>query len=392
MEVTLHSSDGLTSIELGVGTAAMIQTFEISPVPPGSELYNRVTISTVASNQMLHFVEFELYDLIRVNIALLGTASQSSTFGTSYASYGNDGVTAQIAVSNAWAGTNGAGTWTLDLDKSYLKSQLTKAIIYNRLGGAGEESRFAGATITLHSSYGLDPVEIGIGTADLTQRFVITENTVTLTPGISTMDITMYEVDGVLSYKIDIFDDVSGENVYSDTANDIEISYVKKLLFLTPDTVYTAKMYANYGSGFQEVGQESAQTLTNSPEKNNLAQFGDDGKYDLSSMDPSEFSQINGVLNDLFSTGETLSINLSGRTSRVAFVKLGEVVPADESVIAPFDSSNGSGQTFTLQLSDNSAIAIDYNETSNSITVGGENYHEGESFVLDGNKCYIMDV
>lgn len=216
---------------------------------------------------------------------------------------------------------------------------------------------------------------------------------VILTLGIGSMDIYVKEVTGALSYKIVVTEDVSGENVYDEIVASFDTEYFKKIRSLTPGTAYTTTVSVNSGSGFEQLDQQSAQTLFNSSESYDLTRFGSNGMYDLSSLDSSEFDLIKDVIVELFSTGETLDIIVSGKKkSTVAVVKLGEIVSSDESILAPFDSSAGGGQSFTLQLSDNSTADIGFNEANNSITVGGHDYQEGETFVLDGKKCYIKNI
>lgn len=395
MIFTLHSSDGLTSLQFGVGTADQIQTFVINPPPPS---FNRITLSTVTSGQLLNFTELEVFDQNGTNIAPLGTASMSSQFSSAVASTAINGSTDGTVVAGYsfnFAATSGAGTWTLDLAQDYLQSELSTAIFYNRVTiSPSEKARAIGMIASLHSVDGSTTVQIGVGTADEVQTFVITPEPeyLLVNPGVATMNVVMLEVDGALSYRVTIDEDTSGRRVYGEIVASIDTEYEKKIRSLTPGTTYTVTMYADYGSGLEQVGQKSIQTLENSPENYDISQFGGDGKYDLSTLDSSEFDQISEILGDLFTTGETLDINISGRSAKVSFVKLGEAVSSGDSVIAPFDSSAGPGQSFTLQLSDSSTTEIDFNEASSSITVNGSEYKEEEGFVLDGKKCYIANV
>lgn len=142
---------------------------------PSDVLFNRVTLSTESTP--LNFTEFELYDQAETNIALLGTASQTSTWGSANASTGINGGTDETVVSGYdynFVATSGAGTWTLDLDRGYSLKELNRAVFHNRIGQSGEVNWFIGATINLHSVDDTVTEEIGVGTADLIQTFVIT--------------------------------------------------------------------------------------------------------------------------------------------------------------------------------------------------------------------------
>lgn len=96
------------------------------------------------------------------NIALLGTASATSMIYGS-AGLGNDGNTDQVLTGpgpeNPVLHTDASAVWTLDLDKTYLKSELQKVVFYNRDGQHGENNRAIGAVLALHSSDGLDDLK-----------------------------------------------------------------------------------------------------------------------------------------------------------------------------------------------------------------------------------------
>jgi len=44
----------------------------------------------------------------------------------------------------------------------------------------------------------------------------------------------------------------------------------------------------------------------------------------------------------------------------------------ESSILVPFDTSVGSGQAFTMQLSDASTLAMTFDETQNSVSIGGQ--------------------
>ena len=136
--------------------------------------FDQVVISTANTGEYLHFVEFELYNTDGVNIALLGTATQDSvTSRMLLAPLGNDGTTSQDN-NDTFIHTDMGGTWTLDLDRPYSGTELTSAVFYNRVfGNAILGPRATGGTITLHSSDGLDPYEIGVLGGDAIQTFPI---------------------------------------------------------------------------------------------------------------------------------------------------------------------------------------------------------------------------
>lgn len=147
-----------------------------------SVTYNKVTITTI-DNKELNFAEFQLFNTADENIALLGTASQTSTqfAEDGQASNGIDGNTdGNFDHTNSSAvpivHTGSGGVWTLTLDRSYTLSELSKAVLYNRTSGSvGEPQRFIGAPMTLISDNGGQDVLIGTGTDEAVQEFVMTE-------------------------------------------------------------------------------------------------------------------------------------------------------------------------------------------------------------------------
>lgn len=387
--IKLVSTDGLETVQIGTGTVDLIQTFNVNPS------FNQVTLSTLTTGNVLNFTEFELYDTNGTNIALLGTASQTSTFQTAVASIGNNGFNDGTVASGdtySFAHTTSAGTWTLDLAQSYLKSELSEAIFYNRITNLSEDLRTIGMIISLHSVDGLVTEQIGVCTSDYMQTFVITEKNMVITPSISTLSVAIADVAGGLIYRTVVTDDSSGNKIYDKYVTGSITGIVQEIRSLSQETAYTVTLYVDSGSGMELFQQENVQTLTNSAGNYNISDLEESGTYDLSILDSLEASNISDVLGDLFSTGDKLSISLSGKSTLTTFVQLGETVSTTDPVVAPFNTSSGSGQVFTLQLSDNTTTDVDFNELNNSITIGGVEYAEGQGFVLDGKKCYMKDL
>lgn len=96
----------------------------------------------------------------------------------------------------------------------------------------------------------------------------------------------------------------------------------------------------------------------------------------------------------IFNTGDVVELDIPGRTITSNFVKRGEnfSLANTKAIMAPFDPSMGSGQNFTLELSDNSIVAVEYDEATNEVNVGGTSYSAHESFLLDGKKTTVVSV
>ncbi|AAK14573.1 unnamed protein product [Ectocarpus sp. 4 AP-2014] len=397
-EILLHSSDGSETDQVGICSADAVQTFVITERPRS---FNQVTVTLHDLN--LHFAEFELYDMNGANIALLGNASNSNTKWNGYAHLGNDGNTDPVftfdeSVNSTvlLSGDPNGVTWTLDLDKDYVKSDLWKVVVYNRVADRGEEQRLIGAEILLHSSDGLEPDQVGTCNADAVQTFVITAKQVSLvlSPRVTRIRATIAEIDGALSYRVVVGEEGSDSTtVTHDDITGIVTDRMVEIKNLQAETTYAVTLYASYGGGYEVVQTSSSQTLANVASNYSVSDYGAAGAYDLSTLDQAELDSVNQVMNDLFATGEKIGVSVSGKKkATLSFVKRGEVTTTDDSVLAPFSSSSGSGQMFTLQLSDASTKTVSYDETTDSITIGDHEYMSGDRFVLDGKKCTILEV
>lgn len=199
-------------------------------------------------------------------------------------------------------------------------------------------------------------------------------------PRVSSVFTTIAEFEGATSYSIIVKNNgttVAARNNVS--LGDIDIGP------LTPDTTYTVEFLADSVT----VATETFTTFQNISSNYDKTAFDKGGgKFDLSTMD---LNTLNSVMDDVFSTGEKLILKVGSKSSTVSFVKLGETIPIDDSVFASFDENNGSGQQFSLSLSDSSVVAVSYDESTNSITIGSENIGVGESLVVDGKKCTVVN-
>lgn len=217
-----------------------------------------------------------------------------------------------------------------------------------------------------------------------------------LTPMVTRIGATLYEVvEGAQSYRLEIGESGSSDTrVTHDNISAFDAETTVTIGSLLPNTAYTVSLYVNSGSGFEHIVSEETQTLANSSANYDMAQYGSNGSYDLSSVDKNEFGYLHDVINDLFTTGQKIKLSLSrGKDSRVSFVRRGETVSTDASILAPFTPSAGSGQAFSMQLSDNSTIQVSYDETDDSLSIGGfGEVKVGDSLVIDGKKCSIKDI
>ena len=359
--------------------------------------YNKIVLS---NDDWLHLSEFELYDSNGTNIALLGTASQTSQFQSSVASISingfNDGTIAPGDTYN-FSSTQGAGDWTLVLDKGYARSDLSYITAYNRITPSqSERDRAIGITITLYSIGDAYSEQIGVFNGDEIQTFVITEKVMALTPGVTTMKVDVTEVDGALAYRVDLFETSTGKRVFRRLLSTIDTSYTTDAQTLTPNTSYTGYLYVDTGNGLELNENTIVETLVNSLSNYDINEYGGNGNFDLSSLGTDGVSLIDEFLNDLFTTGDNIELNLIGTPleKKSTFVNRGSTVAIDgaEALVAPFDQNAGAGQEITMTLSNNTTSVVSYDETTNSVTVESNSYSPGDSFILDGKKVVVFDL
>ena len=165
---------------------------------------------------------------------------------------------------------------------------------------------------------------------------------------------------------------------------------------LTPETAYVVSLYLDTGAGFVFEMSVNGTTLANSSVNYDTSDFDNgNGGFDLTSVDSGGFDVISEVLNDLFITGNKISLKSGGRIlDSMDFVVRGETVPISESngILMPFIQSIGAGQTATLTLSNASTVSVTFDESTDKVTVDGQEYDDGEYFVLDGKKVSVINV
>ena len=67
-------------------------------------------------------------------------------------------------------------------------------------------------------------------------------------------------------------------------------------------------------------------------------------------------------------------------------------VVRDGGIVFPFNQEDGDSQNASLELSDNSSVSVNYDQSANVIDVGGTVYSHDDVFILDGKKVTVYDV
>ena len=203
------------------------------------------------------------------------------------------------------------------------------------------------------------------------------------------VDIT--EVPGALGYRVT---KVSGSRevaASSKSGNPFQVN-VKSL---EPETQYTLNLYVDSGAGYVLTSTQSATTLPDNNDNYVVSDFLEEGIFRIEDFSTDTREKIAAQMNTLFATGDRVKISTKRKPDILArFVNTGGVVSTaeEESILVPFDEASGASQNITLSLSDNvTTVAVNYDDTQNTIAVGLEVYATGDSFVVDGKKCTVLD-
>lgn len=213
-------------------------------------------------------------------------------------------------------------------------------------------------------------------------------------PQVSSVSVTIGSVDGATGYRLTLQQTGSSTiSIVKDNFTDLN----QVITNLIPGTEYTISLFSTTGTGFDFVESSVVNTLANSASNYNVNDFiNGSGRFDLSAFNTTSFGLISEVMNDLFTTGDSIDINVPGSSGSKTsiFVNTGGTVSVTDSdaIIAPFSISAGPGQSVSLTLSDTSTVPLSFDETTQEVSVDGTPYSVGDSLVLDGKKVTIVDI
>lgn len=211
---------------------------------------------------------------------------------------------------------------------------------------------------------------------------------------ILSLDVTVSEVSGSTGYRLTTQETGSSlENI----TNDNFTTLTQTITGLKPDTEYTLRLYSTSGSGYELVDDSIVSTLENVAGNYDVNDFlNTGGRYDLTTLNTTSVEYISDIMNDLFTTGDLIDVNIQGTrgTKKSTFVNRGatSIIGDSEALIAPFSTAGGTGQSVSLTLSDTTTIPVAYNETTGELTIESNAYSSGDSLILDGKKVTIFDI
>ena len=206
-------------------------------------------------------------------------------------------------------------------------------------------------------------------------------------PRVSFVASTITPVNGAIAYRLTSQKTgSSAEKIVANNFSDLE----KKITRLSPQTEYTIRLYSTTdGSVYTLIETVVTTTLANLSANYNKNDYLSNGRFNITNDE-----LVSAVLDDVFDTGDILTVNVSGRARNSKFVNRGDTVDISETeaVIAPFSTDGGSGQSMNMTLSDSTSVNVSFNETTQAVTIGSTLYEDGDSLVLDGKKVTIAEV
>lgn len=205
--------------------------------------------------------------------------------------------------------------------------------------------------------------------------------------------VTIEPVVGAIAYQVTVQNTSSNivrEVVTGFTGTEVNINSLR------PITEYNVRLLASSdGIQYNLELENTITTLENSAENYDINDFDySNGRYDLSDLGELSRQDIYEVINDLFETGDSIIIDIGSINKGAKFVKRGETtsIVGEDALLVPFDSTAGASQSVSLNLSDTSTVVLDFDETTETVSIGGQSYSLGEYTILDGKKLFFKNA
>ncbi|CAN0408289.1 unnamed protein product [Pylaiella littoralis] len=219
--------------------------------------------------------------------------------------------------------------------------------------------------------------------------------TLDLVPRPLSIKVSFGAVGGAVAYQLTV-QEAAGEDGAERIVHTVFTDLEKHINSLTPETEYTVKVYSTAdGSQYDFHVQGNATTPANSADNYDVSDFRNPtGAYDVSGFDTDTRRSFYAVINDLFTTGDSVVVSVNGATKKSTFVKRGGTasVVGVEALLLPFEADAGGSQSASIILSDNSSLSLPFDDEAGTIDVGGTTYAPGESAVIDGKKITFVEV
>ena len=103
------------------------------------------------------------------------------------------------------------------------------------------------------------------------------------------------------------------------------------------------------------------------------------------------------IVNVIFATGDIVEVDMAFEretTMKTTFLKNGDSLEIEDvnALLLPFDLNTSETQESSMTLSDDTVVMVSVAQESSEISIGGETYESGVSFVIDGKKCTAYDI
>lgn len=195
----------------------------------------------------------------------------------------------------------------------------------------GDAIYLDGNKLEVFDYYGLTVV--GVGVAPL-----LTD------PGPMNIPVVITEVPGAVGYNVTYQGPTGGEITAFSGVTTLD----QNITGHVSGTEYTIKLYADTGSGYVLREELTATTLPNVAANYDVNIFVEDGIINLSSLPDDTISNIAEVMNELFTTGDLVSVSLQGKPElNTSFINLGDEVSIDaiDGVLLPFVDASTPGHS-----------------------------------------------
>ncbi len=218
----------------------------------------------------------------------------------------------------------------------------------------------------------------------------------TVVSGVLTAEVTL-EDSGATAYRISITPDGGSEVVSVSTTTEL----IHTISNLSPVTNYTVSLYTDTGAGFVSEASESITTLANISGNYDKTDYDDgSGGFDLSEFNDTSLGHISEVMDSLFTTGDSISLEVDSIVRDTTFSNVAGTLTIDKLETEPIISVGFDGlasQTTSVNLTDEADVSTTYGivydgiESDPTYSINGGSYKAGQSLVLNGKKVTIFN-
>lgn len=196
-------------------------------------------------------------------------------------------------------------------------------------------------------------------------------------------DISWNTLSGATNYTVTQTENSGTEETI--VSESTELSFTNN--DINPGSSYEFKLYSNLDLVTPAVTvTESSPAISNSSVSDLAIRL----ENDFTQISSSSFNAIDGVLVDVLSTGDDVTLS----TGDAIFVENSDTIQVvdGKDVLTPFDSGAGAGQGCTVTTQEGGSGVLTYDEVNNEITKDSTSYSVGDFFILGEYKVKILDT